>query len=797
MKFTLSWLKKHLDTQADLQTITDTLTHIGLEVEGVEDKGAALAPFTVAYVVEAKQHPNADRLRVCQLDTKFGKVQVVCGAPNARTGMKAIFAPDGSTIPANGTVLKSGEIRGEKSNGMMVSEREMGLSDEHNGIIEVPDHFAIGTPLPEVLGLNDPVIEIKLTPNRADCAGVRGIARDLAAAGLGTLKPLSIEPVKGQGPSALSVVVEDSVGCPLFMGRSFKGVKNGPSPAWLQDALKAIGLRPISALVDITNYFTFDLGRPLHVFDVRKVKGNQLIVRSAKDGEQLEALNDKTYTLKSGMVVIADTDGVEALGGVMGGKHTGCELDTTEVFLEVALFDPVRTAQTGRELQIITDARYRFERGVDPMAMADYLELASRMILDLCGGDASDVVSVGSVPSDCQRTYTLEADRFKTIIGLEMPWAEQVSYLEKLGFTVQAQQVTSPSWRPDILGSNDLIEEIIRLKGYQHIPTLSLPRVGETAQSMLGHRDQKLAQARRAMAARGLMETITFSFIHQDQAVAFAGGDKALQVVNPISLEMGTLRPSILPTMLEAAVRNASRGYGDGAFFEIGPVFKPEAKTTDLQQTAITALRFGEAVKRQPQGGVRKVDWADAKADALAMLEAMGVPTAGLQIAADAPSYYHPGRSGSLRLGPAVLGYFGELHPVVIEQFGGKALSVCGAEIIVEALPPIKPKKGTALPLLKLESLQPLSRDFAFVLPIEVPSDKLVKAIRAADKDMVVSVDVFDDYRGKGLAEGQKSLALSVTLQPKDKAMTDAEIEAISQKIVQSVEKATGASLRA
>ncbi len=793
MKFTLSWLKKHLDTSADLDTLSRTLTAIGLEVEGIEDAGAALAPFTVAYVKEAKQHPNADRLRVCQLETKFGPIQVVCGAPNARRGMKAIFAPDGSTIPATGTVLKAGEIRGEKSNGMMVSKREMGLSDEHEGIIEVPDHFEVGTPLPDVLGLNDPVIEIKLTPNRADCAGVRGIARDLAAAGLGTLKPLPIPAIQGKFPSPISVRVDDSTACPLFIGRVIKGVKNGPSPAWLQDALKAVGLRPISALVDITNFFTVDLCRPLHVFDIAKLTGTELIVRAAQDGETLEALNDKTYTLQSGMTVIADAKGPEALGGVIGGTHTGCSDTTTDVFLEVALFDPVRTAQTGRLLQVITDARYRFERGIDPLAMRDYAELATQMILDLCGGEASELVTVGKPPV-CKRTYTLPADRVKTLCGMEIDWAEQVQILTTLGFEVNGHDVTSPSWRPDILGVADLVEEIVRLKGYDLIPSVPLPRVSITATATLGAREQKLSLLRRGLAARGLMEAVTFSFIKQEEAEAFGGGDATLRLQNPFSLEMATLRPSLLPSLLVAAAHNTARGFVDGALFELGPAFA--TKLPDMQQDCAACLRFGAAVPRQVQGGARKVDWADAKADALAMLELMGVPTGNLQVTAEPPSYYHPGRSGCLKLGPATLAYFGELHPLVLEQFEAKGQTVVAADLFIDALPQPRAKKGTALPLLKLSALQPLSRDFAFVMDDSVPADKLIKAVRGTDKELIVEARVFDVYKGKGLPDGHKSLALSVTVQPKDKSLTDAEIEALSQKILAAVTKATGATLR-
>ena len=793
MKFTLSWLKKHLDTTASLDEITTKLTMIGLEVEGVEDKFAALTPFTVAYVKEAKQHPNADRLRVCQLETKFGDVQVVCGAPNARTGMKAIFAPDGSTIPASGTVLKAGEIRGEKSNGMMVSEREMGLSDEHTGIIEVPDHFAIGTPLPEVLGGNDPVIEIKLTPNRADCAGVRGIARDLTAVGVGTLKPLPVEPVKGSFASPLSVKIENLEACPHFVGRTIKGVKNGPSPKWLQDALRAVGLRPISALVDITNYFTIDLCRPLHVFDVAKVKGNTLTVGLSKGGEVLPALNDKTYTLSEDMTVISDASGVEALGGVMGGSVTGCSEETTEVFLEVALFDPIRTARTGRLLSLITDARYRFERGVDYANLRDMAELATRMILDLCGGEASELVEAGAAPA-WQRSYAFNPSRCLTLGGVDVPSDEQKEILTRLGFAIKDGMAVVPSWRPDVQDSADLVEEVLRIKGFDCIPALPMPRVSEAAVTSLSPYQRKVAQTRRALAARGLMEAVTYSFISREEAALFGGNDPQLEIVNPISAEMAVMRPSGLPTLIKAVSGNAARGYPDVGLFEIGPLFS--GKETNSEAQVIAMLRSGLAVGRSVYKAERAVDAFDAKADALAALEMLGVPTAGLQVTADAPAWYHPGRSGCLRLGPNVIAQFGEIHPDILAVFGIK-MAVVAAEVLLAKIPPIKAPKSAAKPLLKLAAFQPLERDFAFVVSNDVTAEKILKAVRGAEKDLIVSARVFDEYKGQGLPEGKKSLALSITIQPLEKTFTEAEIESVAKKVTAAVEKAVGGVLRA
>lgn len=791
MKFTLSWLKKHLDTTASLDEISRVLTMVGLEVEGIEDPSAKLAPFTVCEVLEAKQHPNADKLRVCRLNTINGEVQVVCGAPNARTGMKGIFAPVGSVIPATGDVLKAGALRGEMSNGMLVSEREMGLSDEHNGIIEVEDDVAIGTPLPVLLGNSDPVIEIKLTPNRADCAGVRGIAHDLAAAGLGTLKPLDTTAVEGTFKSPLGVVIEDTKACPLFIGRYFKGVENGESPLWLQEALKAIGLRPISALVDITNYMTYDAPRPLHVFDADKVKGDTLRVHLTKGGETLAALNDKTYTLEAGMTVISDANGPEALGGIMGGSSTGCTEATTNVFLEAALFDPVRTAQTGRILGITSDARYRFERGVDPDMVEDYMEVATRMILEICGGQASELVIAGDMP-EWERSYTLRPDRVKTLGGVDVPWDEQVRILTTLGFEVEGQNVSPPSWRADIVGEADLVEEVLRIKGYDSIPALPLERTSNMTTSAITPRARKVTAARRAMAARGLLEGVTYSFIDAKAAALFGAVDPAMVLQNPIAADMNVMRPNALPGLLQAAARNAARGYSDVALFEIGPVF--DMKATNQQSDVLAMVRTGHAVPRNWQSEARFVDAFDAKADAIAALEALGVPTAGLQVSTDAPAYYHPGRSGCLRLGANIVARFGELHPSVLAALDVKMAAV-GAEVLIEALP-MKAAKSTAKPLLSLPAFQPLERDFAFMVANDVTAEKLVRAVKGAEKDLITNVVVFDEYTGKGMAEGRKSLALAVTLQPTDKTMTDAEIEAVSQKIVAAVAKSVGGELR-
>jgi len=794
MKFTLSWLKKHLETSASFTEITDTLTAIGLEVESISDRASALSAFKVARVTSAKPHPNADRLKVCTVETAESIVQVVCGAPNAREGIKVIFAPVGSDIPGTGMELKAGTIRGEASNGMLCSAREMGLSNEHDGIIEVDAKWPIGTPIAQVFDLNDPVIEINLTPNRGDCAGVRGVARDLAAAGLGTLKPMDIRPYRGTFKSPINVTIEDTAACPLFIGRYIKGVKNGPSPEWLQNALKAIGLRPISVLVDITNYLTFDLSRPLHVFDADKVKGN-LRVHTSRGGETLAALNDKTYTAEPGMTVISDDGGLEAFGGVIGGAPTGCTETTTNVFLETALFDPVRTATTGRKLGIITDARYRFERGIDPAAARDYSELATRIILELCGGEASEPVVVGTAP-DTSRSYTLHFDRVLTLGGVMVEKTEQECILKALGFTLKAGRegwtVAPPSWRPDIQGEADLVEEVLRIYGYDEIPPTPLPRIAPLATAAIAPKHARMMRARRALAARGLNEAVTFSFTSREIANQFGQVDNELVLVNAISAELDVMRNSVLGPLLAAANRNAGRGFAEVELFEIGPVFK--RGEPDMQTEVITTLRAGRGTPRHWTKQTHGVDVFDAKADAMAALDALGVPVANLQVTPDAPEWYHPYRSGVLRLGPTVLAEFGEIHPNLRLAMGMKGVAV-GAEIFPARVPDPR-KSGHAKPLLSLSLFQPLKRDFAFVVKDDMPAASLVRAIIGTDRTLISDVQVFDEYVGAGLPEGHKSLAISVTLQPKDKTLTEGEIEAVAEKIVATVAKATGAELR-
>ena len=800
MKFTLSWLKDHLETDATLAEITDKLTAIGLELEAVEDRTADLAPFTVGYVVEAKQHPNADRLRVCVVDTGEEQVQVVCGAPNARTGMKGVFAPSGTTIPGTGMVLKPSNIRGEDSKGMLCSEREMGLSDEHDGIIDLPDDAPVGAPFAQVAGLDDPVIDINVTPNRQDCLGVRGIARDLAAAGLGSLKPLEATEVAGSydSPIAVELTFEPDYegACSCFLGRHFRGLTNGPSPKWLRRRLLAIGLRPISALVDITNYVTYDLGRPLHVFDAATVAGS-IQARLARPGETLMALDGKEYTLDPEITVIADDNGPEGLGGVMGGEASGCTETTTEMFLEVALFDPHRTAATGRRLGIESDARYRFERGVDPAMVRPGMEIASRLVLDMCGGETSHTVMAGT-PDGPAKVVDFRPARVLELIGIDVAEAEQRTILSDLGFGIAEAngtwRVTAPTWRSDIDGEADIVEEVARIAGFDRIETTPLPRLTVTAKPALTTAQRRHSQAKRALAVRGMMECVTWSFMPRRFAGLFGGGGDEMLLANPISSELDAMRPSILPNLILAAGRNVDRGHDDVALFEVGPQYQDP--TPKGQAFAATGLRRGRDARRHWAQSPRPVDAYDAKADALAVLEAIGAPTASVQIAAAAPGWYHPGRSGVLRLGPKnVLAAFGEIHPRILERLDVTG-PMTGFEVFIENAPLPKAKATRNRDKLMVSDLPSVQRDFAFVVDQATTADAILRAAKGADKAFITEVNVFDVYAGQGIEEGKKSVAITARLEPTDATLTDQEIEAIAAKIVAAVGKATGAVLR-
>ncbi|MDP6785929.1 MAG: phenylalanine--tRNA ligase subunit beta [Rhodospirillales bacterium] len=801
MKFTLGWLKEHLDTDATVGAIAETLSMIGLEVEEVTDRAEGLSGFTAARVIEAKPHPNADRLKVCRVETAAGEVEVVCGAPNAVTGMKAVFAPAGSYLPGPGHTFDKAEIRGVVSNGMLLSEREMGLGEDHDGIVELAADTPVGAAAAQVMGLDDPIIDIAITPNRGDCLGVRGIARDLAAAGMGTLRPLNAEAVPGAFTSPIAVHLdfdkETLDACPYFVGRTLRGVVNGDSPDWLKERLEAIGLRPISALVDITNLLTIGLNRPLHVFDADKVEGD-LHLRLARPGETLMALNEKEYTLDGDMTVIADEGGAEALGGVMGGMRTGCTGDTVNVFIEAAYFDPLRTAATGRKLDLQSDARYRFERGIDPAFLIDGMEIATRLALDLCGGEASELVIAGAEPEG-SRDITLRVDRVMALGGVELAAGEIERILTTLGFGVAGEglvlRVSVPSWRSDIVGEACLVEEVVRIYGYDRVPAVPMAQDHPLPAPALTKEQQRRSRARRVLAGRGLVEAVTVSFMAGAQAGLFGGVPETTRLVNPISSDLDVMRPCLLPNLIAAAGRNADRGLADAALFEIGPQYAGDAPPDQAMVAA--AARSGCWEPRNWSAPARPVDAFDAKADALAVLAALGVPIDKLQVDPEAPGWYHPGRSGRLKLGPkTVLAHFGEVHPRVLRRMGVKG-PVAGVEIFLDALPPAKARKSAARPALDMSPLHPVERDFAFVVDEGVAAGAVLGAARGAEPKLIIDVGLFDVFSGGALEAGRKSLAITVTLQPREKTLTDAEIEAVSNKVVAAVEKATGGTLRA
>jgi len=806
MKFTISWLKEHLDTDASVAEIAETLTRVGLEVEAIEDRAAALSAFTIAYVIEAKQHPNADRLRVCMVDTGAGEpVQVVCGAPNARTGMKGVFSPPGSYIPGKKVTLGKGVIRGVESNGMLVSEAELELSEDHDGIIELPADAPVGQPYALYAGLDDAVIEIAVTPNRADALGVAGIARDLAAAGLGKLKSKAIQPISGSFPCPVKVTLDfaedDRKLCPAFALRLVRGVRNGPSPDWLQARLRAVGLRPINALVDITNFMTLDRNRPLHVFDAAKVKG-KLTVRRARAGETILALDGRTYTLTDEQVVIADEHGVESLAGIMGGEASGSSEATTDVLIESALWDPLNIARSGRALGISSDARYRFERGVDPDFARPGLDLATAMVIELCGGEASEMEFVGELP-DSPAAIDFPWSEVGRLTGLDLPKPEMKQALTSLGFEVSGDgdrvKVVPPSWRADVGGKADLVEEIVRIAGLDRVASTPLPRIkGEVVKPVLTVLQKRTRTAKRTLAARGLVEAVTWSFISHDQAKLFGGGSPKLALANPIAADLSDMRPSLLPGLIRAAQSNADRGFPDVALFEVGQVFKNDEP--EGQIIAATGLRRGTArldgTGRRWDGGAKPVDAFDAKADVLGLLSGLGVPTGGLQIVAGGPAWAHPGRSATLQFGPkGVIGAFGEVHPKIL-----KALDVKGPlvafEIHLDALPLPKAKPTKVKPKLALSDFQPVTRDFAFIVDKAVAAGDMVKTAQGTDRALIANVGVFDLYEGAGVEAGKKSVALAVTLQPTEKTLTEAEIEAVGSKIVAEIGKRYGATLR-
>lgn len=803
MKFTLPWLKEHLETDASLAEIVDKLTMIGLEVENVEDKADLLKSFVVASVISADKHPNADRLKVCMVDIGDGKpIQVVCGAPNARAGMKGVFSAPGTFIPGKNITLTVGTIRGVESRGMLCSAAELMISDDHEGIIDLPADAPVGKSYVEWAGASEPVIEINLTPNRPDCTGVSGIARDLGATSIGTYKNKIPKPVKGSFPCPVKVTLDFGKTpslCPAFGLRLVRGVKNGPSPDWLQKRLTAIGLRPINALVDITNFVTFDRGRPLHVFDADKVHGN-LTVRRARNGEKLLALDGKTYALDEAVCVIADEKGVESLSGIMGGEATGCSETTTNVLVESALWDELNIAQTGRKLGINSDARYRFERGVDPAFMLPGLELATQMVLEFCGGEASEITVAGD-PTPKEKIVDFPLSELPRLTGLKLQLADLRRVLEKLGFFTAGQgervKVAVPSWRPDVHGRADIVEELVRIVGVDRVPSTRFGRE-QARKPVLTAIQNRTRKAKRALAARGLLEAVTWSFVSKREAELFGGGAPELALANPIAAELSDMRPSLIPGLIMAAQRNADRGFPYTAVFEVGQIFKGDKPADQL--TATSGLRRGLA---KPSGSGRHwsdksgpVDVFDVKADAFAVLAASGAPMQALQVVPGGPAWFHPGRSGTIQIGPQnVLGHFGELHPRAIAGLKAEGPLVA-FEVILEKIPEPKARPTRAKPLLDVSPFQPVERDFAFVVDNSVKAADIVRAAQNVDKKLVSNVVVFDVYEGKGIHPGKKSIAIAVTIQPREKTMTDAEIEALAGRIVAEVTKRTGGVLR-
>jgi phenylalanyl-tRNA synthetase beta chain len=801
MKFTLPWLKEHLATDRSLEVITEKLTAQGLEVDSVQARGADLSPFRVAEIVGLRRHPNAERLNLCEVFDGEQTQEVVCGAPNVHLGMKAVFARTGVVIPESGEALKRAKIRGVESNGMLCSARELLLGEDHDGIIELAADAEVGRPVSEVIAVEGPVIDIDLTPNRGDCFSVLGVARELAAGGLGRLKSRETSPVAPAFQTDLKITLDfpegEAAACPVFVGRHFRGVRNGPSPAWLQERLTAIGLRPISALVDITNLVTFDLGRPLHVFDAAKLDGRELSIRFAMEGEELLALDGKTYPLDPEMAVIADGSGAVSLGGIMGGETTGCTEATTEVVLEIAIFDARRTALTGQKLGIESDARTRFERGLDPAMVMAGTEYATRLILELCGGEASDVVVAGTVPAG-PRPFDFRIGQLERLVGITLDPDVIENRLRALGFATEVLdeeriRVTPPTWRNDISMEADIVEELARLQGYDRIPPMPVRRTTAVSEPILAPEQRMRTLARRTLGTRGMCEAATWSFV--EPALAKRFGNDGIKLRNPINAELSVLRPSVLPNLLSAAGRNRNRGIESVALFESGPRFF--GTQPGEQEVAISGIRFGPDHERHWAEKPRPADVFDARADALAVLAACRVNPDAIRVVAEAPDHYHPGRRGALMLGPkTVLAEFGEIHPGIMQELDLDGRAV-GFEVFLARLPKPKQKARKSKPALKASPFPPVDRDFAFVVKADVPAEDLMGAVRSAEKNLIREVSLFDIYDGPGLEEGKKSLALAVRLQAQDHTLSEAEIEAAVKKITAAAAKATGATLRA
>jgi phenylalanyl-tRNA synthetase beta chain len=795
MKFTLSWLKEHLATDAPIGALVERMTMAGLEVEGVENAGDKLAPFSVARVISAAKHPNADKLQVCQVETKFGQLEIVCGATNARAGLVTAFAPIGAYIPGTGVTLEAKPVRGVVSNGMLCSARELELGEDADGIVELDPGLEVGAPLAEALHLNDPVLDIEVTPNRPDWLGVAGIARDLAAAGVGKQTTKPVLPVPGRYASPQKVATEDAHACPMFAGRFIKGVKNGPSPAWLQQRLRAIGQKPISALVDITNFITHDRARPLHVYDASKLSG-VVRARMGRQGESFKALNGEVYEATPAMCVIADDARVLGLGGVIGGEYSGVSETTTDILVECAYFDPALTHQTGRALGLVTDAQYRFARGVDSGFVVPGLELATRMIIDLCGGEPSEIMVAGDLPAPA-KPVLFDPDRVRQLAGIDVKPTRVRAVLKALGFESSAEGdgsrriiVEPPTWRRDVEGPADLVEEVARIEGYDKMPETAPPRAANYRPPPASVGESRARLARRAAASLGYLEAISWSFCSRTQAQAFGGGGEDMLVANPIAADLDCMRPSALPLLCVGAQQNANRGFDDARLFEAGPIYRNAGDNgQERTLTAVWRARPQRHWRAAPQP-----DIFDVKRDALMVLEAIGAPVASLQTTSDIPAHWRPGRAGALKLGPKAVAYFGEIHPRALKALDVEAPALA-FEVFLDALAPPRPRGRAKPPLEKLD-LQPLTRDFAFVVDDGVAAADLVRAAFSADKQLIADISLFDVYRGERMPAGKKSLAIEVTLQPRDRTMTDADIEAASARIVSAVMKATGGTLR-
>lgn len=796
MKFTLSWLKDHLETSASLDAILEGLTMTGTEVEDVENPAAKLAAFSVAHILEAEKHPNADKLQVCKVATKDGEKRIVCGAPNARAGLVTIYAPIGAYVPGLNVTLDKRAVRGVESEGMLCSAAELQLGGESDGILDLGGEYPVGMPAADALGANDPVIDVEITPNRPDCLGVAGIARDLAAAGLGELTTKPVQKVPGKFPCPIDIKIDAPDACPIFAGRLIRGVKNGPSPLWLQRRLEAVGLRPISALVDITNLLSLDRARPLHVFDAAKLNG-AIHARLAKDGETLLALDGKTYTLKPSMCVISDDAAALGLGGVMGGEASGCTQTTTDVFIESAYFDPARTRETGKLTGIVSDARYRFERGVDTGFVIDGLELATQWVLELCGGEPSEILVAGEAPA-APGAIDFPLKEIARLTGIEMNATRASEILQSLGFKFDAKgkdalTITPPTFRRDIHGKADLVEEIARIHGFDNMPAISLTRPAGRPKPILTPLQVRGRLARRALAGLGYLEAVTWSFLPRAQAEAFGGGDAKLVLDNPIAADLNTMRPSVIANLLTTAQKNADRGNSPAQLFELGPVYLGDGPTD--QRTSIGAVRVG-IPGRHWRAKTAAPDLYDIKADLGALLDALGQPMSRFQFAAPDRPWLHPGRGAALKLGPKnTVAVFGEVHPGILKTLGVDGPAVA-FELFLEDIPAQKGKGGKTKPALEASDLMPLTRDFAFLVSAEKSAGDLVRAIEGADKDFIAAVSVFDVYQGQGVPEGQKSIAVEVRIQPKDKTLSDSDIEAISKKIVAAAAKSAGATLR-